>query len=90
VVQVAAAALDHAAEVVGAIHVPLLLGEDQVAGQIGHRETVADADEEVIRRFGQVDGAGGCRMGGNLGRRQRLVGGSGCMSRGKRLGWRDS
>ena len=54
-VQVAAAAFDDAAQVVGPVEVPLLVGKHQVAVDVGHGKTVAQALQQVVGSAGQVD-----------------------------------
>ena len=57
VVQIGAAALDHAAQRIRPVQVPLLVVQGQVVVQVGHRETVAQTDPQIVRLGGQVDGA---------------------------------
>jgi hypothetical protein len=55
VVEIGTAAFDHAAQGIRPVLVPLLVMQDQVVVQVGHRKTVANAVPQVVFANGQVD-----------------------------------
>ena len=75
-VQIAAAALGDAAQVVGSVEVPLLVVEHQIVVDVGHRETVAHALQQVVGFAGQVDRLRQLRLLRDYNDRQLALGGT--------------
>ena len=74
VMQVGAAALDHAAQRVWTVLVPLLVVQGQAVVEVGHCEAVTDAVPEVVTRGGQVDAARNDRRSNDLDGGEALAG----------------
>jgi hypothetical protein len=71
--QIGPAALDHPAQRIGPVLVPLLIVERQVIIQVGHRKTVAQTNPEIVGLDGQVDRASHCRCWVHFVNRQGVV-----------------
>ena len=68
------AALDHPTQVVGPVHIPLLVVKNEIVVDIGHGEAVAHPLEKLFGFRGQIDGLG-CRVRrGDFNGRQTAVG----------------